>query len=95
MRNKLLLSTAAILPILIIGALAQQPAQDAPSGFNTPLVVSKPGSQSTSNGIMEPQGPPTGPRYQIRLIWRGSAVAAGDWPGLRRSSCLGSKRRMS
>jgi CxxC motif-containing protein (DUF1111 family) len=56
MRNKWLLPVSAIFPVLVLGALAQQQVQEAPAGFNTPLVVSKPGSQSVSNGIMEPSG---------------------------------------
>jgi CxxC motif-containing protein (DUF1111 family) len=53
MRNKLLLS----IPTILLGAiLAQQSAPDAPTGFNTPTLATKPGSQSVSNGLPEPAG---------------------------------------
>ncbi len=37
-------------------ALSQQTATEAPAGFDTPFVVNNPGSQSVSNGIIEPPG---------------------------------------
>ena len=37
-------------------ALAQQPPQEAPTGFSTPTLAANPGSQSTSNGLPEPLG---------------------------------------
>jgi hypothetical protein len=35
---------------------APQPPTEAPSGFDTPTLVQKPGSKSVSNGIAEPPG---------------------------------------
>src|SRR5258708_12348171 len=35
---------------------AQQPATEAPAGFDTPTLVKNPGSKSQSNGIAEPPG---------------------------------------
>jgi len=35
---------------------AQQPASEAPAGFDTPTLVKNPGSMSQSNGIAEPPG---------------------------------------
>src|ERR1700680_3503603 len=35
---------------------AQQPATEAPAGFDTPTLVKNPGSRSVSNGIAEPTG---------------------------------------
>src|SRR6201998_3831173 len=37
-------------------AAAQQAATEAPTGFDTPTLVENPGSQSVSNGIVEPVG---------------------------------------
>ena len=42
-------------PPLWAGA-AQQPATEAPAGFDTPTLVKNPGSNSQSNGIAEPPG---------------------------------------
>jgi CxxC motif-containing protein (DUF1111 family) len=36
--------------------VAQQPATEAPAGFDTPTLVRDPGSKSLSNGIAEPSG---------------------------------------
>src|ERR1700686_2586622 len=35
---------------------AQQPATEAPAGFDTPTLIKNPGSRSVSNGIAEPSG---------------------------------------
>src|SRR6202790_1436434 len=35
---------------------AQQPAPEAPAGFDTPTLIKNPGSRSVSNGIAEPTG---------------------------------------
>ena len=35
---------------------AQQPATEAPAGFDTPTLIKNPGSRSVSNGIAEPTG---------------------------------------
>jgi len=37
-------------------ASAQQSATEAPAGFDTPTLAANPGSQSTSNGIVESPG---------------------------------------
>ena len=43
--------------VLIFALLAQQPATEAPAGFDTPtLLTQASGSQSSSNGIAEPPG---------------------------------------
>jgi CxxC motif-containing protein (DUF1111 family) len=39
-----------------LAGIAQQPATEAPAGFDTPTLAQNPGSQSTSNGIVEPAG---------------------------------------
>jgi CxxC motif-containing protein (DUF1111 family) len=57
MRNKksfFILPVSAVL--IVLAALAQQAATEAPTGFDTPAVVSNPGSQSESNGIPESPG---------------------------------------
>src|SRR5690349_19960225 len=57
MRNKLLGSMFLIaLGVVVMTAVAQQPAQEAPRGFSTPMAVSNPGSQSVGNGLPEPPG---------------------------------------
>jgi CxxC motif-containing protein (DUF1111 family) len=40
----------------IVVSVAQQGPIDAPTGFETPTLVQDPGSQSVSNGILEPAG---------------------------------------
>lgn len=55
MRSRTVLFSSIVLGGLL-AALAQPTAPDAPAGFTTPLVATNPGSQSTSNGIMEPPG---------------------------------------
>jgi CxxC motif-containing protein (DUF1111 family) len=44
-----------LLPFVAL-LIAQQGGTEAPTGFDTPLVVPNPGSQSTSNGMVEPAG---------------------------------------
>jgi CxxC motif-containing protein (DUF1111 family) len=50
------------LPVLVLCALAQppllaqSPPTEAPAGFDTPTLVVDPGSQSHSNGLLEPPG---------------------------------------
>jgi CxxC motif-containing protein (DUF1111 family) len=56
MRNKLLTSIPIVFLGVMLSTLAQQAAQDAPSGFTTPMLATNPGSQSVSNGIAEPVG---------------------------------------
>jgi CxxC motif-containing protein (DUF1111 family) len=52
------ISNLAILVVAGIGiaGISQQSATEAPAGFATPSVVLNPGSQSSSNGIVEPPG---------------------------------------
>jgi CxxC motif-containing protein (DUF1111 family) len=45
----------AVMAVGLVG-IAQQPATEAPAGFDTPTLVQNPGSQSTSNGLAEPPG---------------------------------------
>src|SRR5215469_9801632 len=40
----------------LIGLAAAAPPTEAPAGFDTPTLVTNPGSQSVSNGIAEPAG---------------------------------------
>src|ERR1700746_2267385 len=42
--------------VVAVATVAQQTATEAPTGFDTPTLVEKPGSQSVSNGIAEPAG---------------------------------------
>lgn len=51
------------LPVMLLSwlavqtpLLAQTPPTEAPAGFDTPTLVDNPGSQSVSNGILEPPG---------------------------------------
>ena len=39
-----------------LGLVAQQSPTEAPAGFDTPTLARNPGSQSASNGIVQPQG---------------------------------------
>ena len=41
---------------LAIALIAQNAATEAPAGFDTPAVRQNPGSQSVSNGLIEPAG---------------------------------------
>src|ERR1700719_3920430 len=41
---------------IVVAGLAQQGPTEAPTGFDTPTLAQDPGSQSTSNGIVEPPG---------------------------------------
>lgn len=41
---------------IVVAGVAQQSATEAPAGFDTPTLVQNPGSQSVSNGILEPPG---------------------------------------
>jgi len=56
-RRKTVFISCLILGCLIaVGLLAQQAATEAPAGFDTPMVVQNPGSQSAGNGMSEPAG---------------------------------------
>jgi len=49
--------TVLFVPLSIsIALLAQQAATEAPTGFDTPTLSDNPGSQSVSNGIVQPPG---------------------------------------
>jgi CxxC motif-containing protein (DUF1111 family) len=52
------ISILVLLGVISIGhpVIAQQSATEAPPGFDTPTLAVNPGSQSTSNGIAEPNG---------------------------------------
>jgi len=52
----ILISIVPFACLITAGMLAQQTANEAPAGFSTPTVTQNPGSQSTSNGIPEPDG---------------------------------------
>jgi CxxC motif-containing protein (DUF1111 family) len=56
MSKKLLTSILLVFLGVILSIVAQQASEDAPSGFNTPMLAANPGSQSVSNGIAEPAG---------------------------------------
>lgn len=57
MKRKLISVALLIVAALAIGlAVAQQSATEAPAGFDTPTLAQNAGSQSTSNGIAQPQG---------------------------------------
>ena len=45
-----------VVTALAVFGLAQDSPAEAPAGFDTPTVVENPGSQSRSNGIVEPAG---------------------------------------
>src|SRR5271163_2352078 len=51
----LTLCGASVMALAAV-AVAQQAVTEAPTGFDTPTLVEKPGSQSVSNGIAEPAG---------------------------------------
>ena len=40
----------------LLAQTAPQPPTEAPAGFDTPTLATNPGSQSSSNGILEPPG---------------------------------------
>jgi CxxC motif-containing protein (DUF1111 family) len=50
-----LVSLIALQTIMTVQA-APSPPTEAPTGFDTPTLIKNPGSQSSSNGISEPQG---------------------------------------
>jgi CxxC motif-containing protein (DUF1111 family) len=59
MRSNKWLAVAVLLAgVMAVGlaGVAQQGPTEAPAGFDTPTLAQNPGSQSTSNGIVEPQG---------------------------------------
>jgi CxxC motif-containing protein (DUF1111 family) len=58
MKNKLtgVLVWVISMQMPLWAGAAQQPATEAPAGFETPTLVKNPGSKSSSNGIAEPSG---------------------------------------
>jgi CxxC motif-containing protein (DUF1111 family) len=56
MSNKIPISILLFFPLVVLSIVAQQTPVDAPSGFSTPMLTVNPGSQSISNGIVEPPG---------------------------------------
>jgi CxxC motif-containing protein (DUF1111 family) len=58
MKRRLMSVFVLLLGVMVMGlaGIAQQPATEAPSGFDTPTLAQNPGSQSKSNGIAEPLG---------------------------------------
>ena len=55
-RTTVFISCLILGCLIAIGLLAQQAATEAPAGFDTPMVVQNPGSQSAGNGMAEPAG---------------------------------------
>jgi CxxC motif-containing protein (DUF1111 family) len=58
MKRRLISISVLFVGVLAAGlaGVAQQPATEAPAGFDTPTLAQNPGSQSKSNGIAEPPG---------------------------------------
>jgi len=57
-KSAILVSISADSCLVVFGLLAQQAATEAPAGFDTPtLQFPSAGSQSVSNGIVEPPQP--------------------------------------
>jgi CxxC motif-containing protein (DUF1111 family) len=58
MRRNHILTIAMFLGVLAVGfaGTAHESAVEAPAGFDTPTLAQHPGSQSTSNGIVQPPG---------------------------------------
>jgi CxxC motif-containing protein (DUF1111 family) len=58
MIHRFLSAFVLLLGVMAMGlaGIAQQPATEAPAGFDTPTLAQNPGSQSKSNGIAEPPG---------------------------------------
>ena len=55
-RGVLVLAGLVGMMAVELAGLAQPSATEAPAGFDTPTIVGSPGSQSVSNGIVEPAG---------------------------------------
>jgi CxxC motif-containing protein (DUF1111 family) len=58
MRSKWIFSALLLcgVELAALTAAAQQSPTEAPAGFDTPTLAKNPGSQSTSNGLVEPAG---------------------------------------
>jgi cytochrome c551/c552 len=50
------IAAAFLLVLLVASLVGQHTATEAPAGFDTPTIADSPGSQSVSNGILEPPG---------------------------------------
>ncbi|MBV8513914.1 MAG: hypothetical protein JO260_01315 [Acidobacteria bacterium] len=53
--TSVLVLSLGVSAIALVG-IAQQPATEAPAGFDTPTLAQNPGSQSKNNGLAEPPG---------------------------------------
>jgi CxxC motif-containing protein (DUF1111 family) len=85
-KKPLLFSVLLCGCMITVGLLAQQAATEAPSGFDTPTLQSQnAGSQSSSNGIVEPPGD-TFARDQA-LFERREDAALGLGPVFNATSC--------
>src|SRR5258706_5575981 len=71
--------------IIAFGLLAQQTATEAPTGFDTPTLAENAGSQSSSNGIVEPPGDTY--RLDQQLFERREDASVGLGPVLNALSC--------
>jgi hypothetical protein len=80
--------TVLFVPLAIsIALIAQQAATEVPTGFDTPTLSDNPGSQSVSNGIVEPPGDTFAlDQFQwVRLDWdqsitrRPAPIATRTW----------------
>src|SRR4029077_11258277 len=58
MRRNYIAGLVVVVGVIAVSAagIAQQSAVEAPAGFDTPTLAQNPGSQSTSNGILQPPG---------------------------------------
>src|SRR4029077_4622908 len=58
MRRNYIAGLVVVVGVIAVRAagIAQQSAVEAPAGFDTPTLAQNPGSQSTSNGILQPPG---------------------------------------
>ena len=58
MTRKLLSAAVFLVSVMavVLAGVAQQAPTEAPTGFDTPTLAQNPGSQSTSNGIVQPPG---------------------------------------
>jgi hypothetical protein len=58
MKHRFISAFVLLLGVMAMGlaGIAEQPATEAPAGFDTPTLAQNPGSQSKSNGIAEPPG---------------------------------------
>lgn len=64
-RRKLVVLCFSGATVLALAGIAQEYATEAPAGFDTPTLSQNPGSQSVSNGIVEPPGDTYGHDQQV------------------------------